>query len=71
MDSDLRARLHGVQAQMQTFEFLFGVSLGSLILRHSDNLSKALQNESMSAAEGQELVKLTLDVLQSLRTGGL
>ena len=67
MDSDLRARLHGVQAQMQTFEFLFGVSLGSLILRHSDNLSKALQNESMSAAEGQELVKLTLDVLQSLR----
>ena len=47
--------------------FVFGVSLGSVILRHSDNLSKSLKHEHISAAEGQEVVKLTHDVLQSLR----
>ena len=52
---------------MLTFNFVFGVSLGSLILRHSDNLSKSLQHEHISAAEAQEVVKLTHDVLQSLR----
>ena len=67
LDSEIRARVIGVEAQMLTFDFLFGVSLGSLILRHSDNLSKSLQHEHMSAAEGQELVKLTHVVLKSLR----
>ncbi len=39
LDSEIRARVIGVEAQMLTFDFLFGVSLGSLILRHSDNRS--------------------------------
>ena len=39
LDSEMRARIVGVNAQMQTFDFLFGVSLGNL-LRHTDNLSK-------------------------------
>lgn len=47
--------------------FLFGVSLGNLLLRHTDNLSISLQEKSLSAAEGQRLAKLTLDVLISLR----
>ena len=67
LDSEIEARVIGVEAQMHTFDFLFGVALGSLILRHSDNLSKSLQHEHMSAAEGQELVKLTHEVLKSLR----
>ena len=46
LDSKIRARVIGVEAQMLTFNFLFGVSLGSLILRHSDNLSKSWQHES-------------------------
>ena len=49
LDSEIRARVIGVEAQMLTFDFLFGVSLGSLILRHSDNLSKSLQHGHMSA----------------------
>ena len=57
----------GVEAQMLTFDFLFGLSSGTLTLRHSENLSKSLQHEHTSAAEGQELVKLTHKVLKSLR----
>lgn len=52
--------------QMLTFEFLFGVSLGAVILSHSDNLSKTLQHVSLSTAEGQHMAKLTLQVLKSL-----
>ena len=37
------------------------------LLRHTDNLSKSLQAKSLSAAEGQRLARLTLDVLKSLR----
>ena len=65
--SEIKARIIGVEAQMNDFNFLFGVSLGALILTHSDNLSKALQKSSMSASEGQYLAKLALDVLRSLR----
>ena len=63
----MRARIIGVDSQMRSFEFLFGVSLGNLLLRHTDNLSKSLQAKSLSAAEGQRLARLTLDVLKSLR----
>ena len=69
LDSEMRARIVGVNAQMQTFDFLFGVSLGNL-LHHTDNLSKELQLKSISAAEGQRLATLTLDVLRSLRDKG-
>ena len=46
--------------------WIYGISLGSLILHHSDNLSKTLQHRSMTAAEGQRLAKLTVDVLKSI-----
>ncbi len=64
-DSDMKARIQGVAAQMRKFEF-FLESLGFLILRHTDNLSKTLQRADMSAAEGQEVVSLTLTTLKSL-----
>ena len=67
LDGEMRARIIGVDTQMHTFDFLFGISLGNLLLRHTDNLSKKIQQQSLSAAEGQRLATLTLDVLQSLR----
>ena len=67
LESDIKARVIGVQAQMRTFNFLYGVSLGALILAHNDNLSKTLQHKSMSAAEGQQIAKLSLDVLKRMR----
>ena len=65
IDGEMRARIIGVDTQMHRFDFLFGVSLGNLLLRHTDNLSKSLQKKSLSAAEGQRLARLTLDVLKS------
>ena len=67
LDGEMRARIIGVDTHMHTFDFLVGISLGNLLLRHTDNLSKTLQQKSLSAAEGQRLAKLTLYVLQSLR----
>ena len=54
-DSDARL---GVASQMQKFEYYFGICLGDLILRHSDNLSKTLQKTDISASEGQEVAKI-------------
>ena len=61
LDSEIKARIIGVEAQMNNFNFLFGVYLGALILTHSDSLSKALQKSSMSASEGQYLAKILLN----------
>ena len=45
----------------------FGVALSQLLLRHTDNLSKALQQADLSAAEGQALASMTVTTLQKLR----
>ena len=67
LDSETRTKIIRVEMQMLSFELLFGVSLGALILSHSDNFSKTLQHVSLSAAEGQHMAKLTLQVLKSIR----
>ena len=66
-DTETKARIGGVSAQM-TFDFFFGVFLGEMLLRHADNLSKTLQRKSISAAEGQQVGKMVIHTLQSLRT---
>ena len=45
---------------MNTFDYFFGTSLGVLLLKHSDNLSKTLQHTFMSATEGQSVSTLKL-----------
>ena len=47
-DSETIARINGVASQMRTFRFLYGVELGEMILRHTDNLSKTLQQTFFS-----------------------
>jgi len=42
--------------------------LGECILRNIDNFSKTLQNPEISAAEAQDIVKLTTSTLLSIRT---
>ena len=54
-DSDVRARIIGVQATMTKFEYLFGVMLGEYILSHTDNLSKTVQNPKLTSSEGQSI----------------
>jgi len=59
-----KLRLLCSQKRFSLFRLLFA----SLLLQHSDDLSKSLQHESLSAAKGQHIAKLTLDILKSLRT---
>ena len=54
-DTETKARIGGVEAQMNTFDYLFGTMLGHMVLRHTDNLSRALQDKGLSAAEGQQV----------------
>lgn len=66
-DSKIRSRIIGVKTQMQSFDFLFGVSLGYEILRHTDKLSRTLQKKDLSAAEGQHITELSLTTLSKMR----
>ena len=52
---------------MSSFDFLFGTVLGEQLLRHSDNLSKALQGSHVSAAKGQAVAMMTVKALELLR----
>jgi hypothetical protein len=52
---------------MQKFDYVYGVYLGELILSHSDNLSKTLQNPELSAVQGQDCANKTVEVLKQLR----
>ena len=63
----MRARIKGVDAQMKKFDHLFGVMLGLTVLRHTDNLSKALQHDDLTASEGQTMAQLTLDTSAKVR----
>ena len=64
---EVRGRVLGCQAQMKSFNFFFGLHLGQLIFRHTDNLSKTLQNASMSAVTGRNTADLTAKALKRMR----
>ena len=67
-DSEMRARITGVASQIEGFDYFFGVELGRKCLSMVDNLSRALQSATMSACEGQGIVRRTVQSLQSIRT---
>ena len=66
-DTELESRITGVATQMETFDYLYGVMLGKMILGHSDNLSHTLQERNTSAAEGQEVAEIVVQTLQRMR----
>ena len=68
LDPDIKGRIIGLQTQMTTFDLLFGLQLSMKILKITDNLSKTLQKQSMSAAEGQSVAELTVKTFMSMRT---
>ena len=67
-DTEMKSRIIGVSIQMETFQYFYGVTLGELILRHTDNLSRTLQKSDISAAQGQEVADLTVKTLPKMRT---
>ena len=66
-DTELESRITGVATQMETFDYLYGVMLGKMILGHSDNLSHTLQERNASAAEGQEVAEIVVQTFQRMR----
>ena len=69
LDPAMRGRIIGVQSQMHCFDYYFGVYVLQLLLRHSDNLSKALQNSEMSVCEGLTLAAISIKTLEKTRNG--
>ena len=67
-DMENTARIQGIAAVMETFDFLFGVILGDVVLHIVDNLSRTLQHKDLSASEGQMAARLTVDTLSSLQS---
>ena len=53
---------------MERFDYFFGVELGRKSLSMVDNLSRALQLSTISACQGQEVVRKTINTLQSVRS---
>ena len=68
VDPDVRARVIGVQAKMESFDYFFGISVSELVLNHGDNLSAALQSTTISAAEGQHIASLTVSTIDKIRS---
>ena len=52
---------------MTTFTFYFGLRLGQKLYGMTDNLSKTLQKEKMSALSGKNLSELTIKTIQRMR----
>ena len=67
-NSETRARLIGVKIIVETFLYFFGLVLGERILKHTDNLTKSLQNPSLTASEVQQVAELTCQTLERIRT---
>ena len=49
LDSEVKARITGVQNQMCEFQFFYALNLSQRLFAVSDNLSRILQKKSMSA----------------------
>ena len=51
-DTGTKARIHGVQSPMQSYNFLFCPILSEVILQHTGKLSETLQQPELSNVEG-------------------
>ena len=60
------SEVNGIGAQLEKFDFLFGVMLGEKLLRLADNLSCTLQQKDLSVAEGNQAALLTCETLSAL-----
>ena len=54
-------------ANDNVFELFFSLNIGHRLFSHTDNLSKTLQAEKMSACESKRNAVLVISVLESMR----
>ena len=67
LDTDVKSRIIGCQAQMTKFDFFFGLNLSQKFYNMTDNLSTALQSKKMSAISGQKLARETISTIEKMR----
>ena len=67
MATEVKSRIVGVKKQMEKFDFFFGLNIGHRLYSHTDNLSKTLQAEKMSACTSKRTAELVVSVLEGLR----
>ena len=60
------ARIVGVKKQTTTFDLFFGLKIGHRLFSHTDNLSRTLQAEKMSASDSKRNAYLVIAVLESM-----
>ena len=68
LDTEVKTRIIGVNSQMETCDFYFGVKVSKFILQMTDNLFRTLQHEHLSASEGQSVAQCTIKTLESMRS---
>ena len=71
MEPDIKCRIIGVQTLMSKFSSFFGLYLCERILKITDDISRTLQAESMSASEEQFIAKQTIETLVKMRTDAM
>ena len=64
---ETKARIIGVQTQLNKFNYFFGAKLAIVLVRHSDNLSTISQNPKLSASQAQSIVRKIVIILEKLR----
>ena len=67
-NSDMKARIIGVQTKKQSFSFLLWTSACHCSLSHSDNLSSHLQRAELCPVDAQKNAKLSVTVLRGIRS---
>ena len=67
LDFKTKSRIIGCKKQIKLFTFYFGLNLSKSLYLITDNLSKTLQKEKISAIGGKELVGLTVKTLKNMR----
>lgn len=68
MQTDVKSRISGVKKQMKSFDFFFGLNIGHRLFSHTDNLSRTLQAEKMSACQSKRNANLVVSVLEGMRS---
>ena len=67
LQPEFRGRIISVQAQMEIFEYYFGVTIMQKILGHSDNLSRTIQSPDLTATDAKYLANCTAETLEKIR----
>ena len=67
MATEVKSRIVGVKKQMRKFDFFFGLNIGQRLYSHTNNISKTLQAETVSACTSKRTAELVVCVLEGLR----